>query len=61
MPRFSECRLVDRLVLTATGAYTMTSHRRFNRIRPPTGYPFGGSVSVVPAKERLWPLSFRNP
>ncbi|MFJ5072309.1 hypothetical protein ACIQC7_38450 [Kitasatospora sp. NPDC088556] len=62
VPRFPECRPLGRLVLTASGAYTMTNHRRFNRIQPPTGYPFGGgSDSVVPTKERLWPLSLRNP
>ncbi|SNS95328.1 diaminopimelate decarboxylase family protein [Actinacidiphila glaucinigra] len=32
----------DRLVMTASGAYTMTNSRRFNRLPPPTEYSFDG-------------------
>ncbi|MEV4577356.1 hypothetical protein AB0K16_29355 [Nonomuraea jabiensis] len=40
--RFPKCQVGDRLVVTATGAYTMTNSRRFNRIPPPVEYGFDG-------------------
>ncbi|MFE6308618.1 diaminopimelate decarboxylase family protein [Nocardiopsis sp. NPDC057823] len=36
------CRRGDRLVVTATGAYTMTNARWFNRIPPPREHLFDG-------------------
>ncbi|WP_084960933.1 diaminopimelate decarboxylase family protein [Thermoactinospora rubra] len=39
---FPKCQVGDRLVITASGAYTMTNSRRFNRIPPPAEYGFDG-------------------
>lgn len=47
--RFGECRIGDRLVITAAGAYTMTNGRRFNRIPMPSEFAMRGEelISLV--------------
>jgi diaminopimelate decarboxylase len=44
--RFGECRIGDRLVITAAGAYTMTNGRRFNRIPMPSEFAMRGEELV---------------
>ena len=51
-----ECRRGDRLVVTATGAYTMTNARWFNRIPPPEEFLFDGE-RMLPAAEGTVPAS----
>ncbi|MBE3001062.1 hypothetical protein IDM40_20545 [Nocardiopsis sp. HNM0947] len=41
-----DCRPGDRLVITATGAYTMTNARWFNRIPPPQEHLFDGERMI---------------
>lgn len=42
------CVAGDRLVLTASGAYTLTNSRRFNRIDPPAEFAYeGGTIRSV--------------
>ncbi|MFF2652675.1 diaminopimelate decarboxylase family protein [Streptomyces sp. NPDC058045] len=43
---FPPCRPGDRLVITASGAYTLTNSRRFNRIPAPAEYAFDGTGSL---------------
>lgn len=43
----------DRVLLTASGAYTMTNSRRFNRIAPPREYLFDGD-DLVAATRAPW-------
>jgi diaminopimelate decarboxylase len=47
---FPRCRPGDRLVITASGAYTLTNSRRFNRIPAPAEYAFegGSALRAVP-------------
>jgi diaminopimelate decarboxylase len=40
-------RVGDRVLLTVSGAYTMTNYRRFNRIPPPQEYVFDGQSCVA--------------
>jgi diaminopimelate decarboxylase len=44
------CRRGDRLVVTATGAYTMTNARWFNRLPPPEEFLFDGERMVSAAE-----------
>lgn len=43
---FGECRVGDRLVIAAAGAYTMTNGRRFNRIPMPAEFAIRGEELV---------------
>lgn len=45
------CRRGDRLAVTATGAYTMTNARWFNRIPPPEEFLFDGERMIPAAAE----------